>query len=149
NTASLFNGDPDKMSPDQRAIPFKVENPKAAFFFNTDCISCHSSSSRIADLGLGDKAEISARVPVPANITGYVAKTEAQDDIWNVHNFGYFSNKPTVSGRTVAETIPIVQWMNQNVVVPGSGINGGARDCSAADVAVWKCFRDGKANCLA
>jgi hypothetical protein len=135
STATLFNADADKLTADQRALAFKVENPKQQHFFNTDCISCHSSSSRISDLGLGDKAEISARLPVPANITGYVAKTESQDDVWNVRNFGYFGQQPTVSGRTAAETVAVVQWLNQNVRAPGAGINGPGRDCSGVDAA--------------
>jgi hypothetical protein len=149
STDPLFSIGSDQLSADQRTLAFKIENPKQQFFFNTDCISCHTASSRTADLQLGDKGEISARLAVPANITGYVAKTEAQDDTWNLRNFGYFGAKPTVSGRTAAETVAVVQWLNQNVVVPGSNLNGPGRDCSGVDAQVWKCFRDGKANCFA
>src|SRR5262249_18264410 len=61
---------------------------------------------------------------------------------------GYFFDKPSVSGRTAAETVAVVQWTNQNLRAPGSNLNGPGRDCSKVDVAVFKCFRDGKTNCL-
>jgi hypothetical protein len=149
NTSPLFDIAADQLTPDQRQLAFKVENPKTQNFFNTDCISCHTSSARTNEIPLGDKAEISARTPVPANITGYVRKAEAQDDVWNVRNFGYFFEKPTVSGRTVTETVDVVQWLNKNVVAPGSGLNGPGRDCSKVDADVFRCFRDGKDHCFA
>jgi hypothetical protein len=149
STTPLFDADSaDSLTPEQRKLAFQVENPKTGHFFNLDCVSCHTSSARTHDLPLGDKAEISARVKVPKNITGYVTKAQAQESSWNVRNFGYFFEKPTVSGRTVTETVEVVEWFNKNVRAPGAGINGPGPDCTAVDDAVWKCFRDGKQDCL-
>jgi len=148
-TTPLFNASSrDELSSEQRKLAFAVEDPAASHFFNTDCVSCHTSSSRTHDLQLGDGAELARRTPVPKNLTGYVLKLDAQDSSWNVRNFGYFFDKPTVSGRTVTETVEVAMWLNRNVRVPGAGINGPARDCSGADDAVWTCFRDGRTDCL-
>jgi hypothetical protein len=148
STSPLFDVDSDALTAEQRKLAFKVEDPNAQHFFNTDCISCHTSSARTHDLALGDKAEISARFPVPANITGYVTKAQAQDDAWNTRNFGYFGEKPTVSGRTVTETVEVVLWLNKNVRAPGAGLNGPGLDCTGVDNDVFKCFRDGKKDCM-
>lgn len=146
NTAPLFASKP---SAADKKLAFEVEDTRVSHFFNTDCISCHTSSQRIFNVkGMGDGPEVSSRAPVPANITGYVRKAEAQDNNWNVHNFGYFNGKPTVGGRTVTETVDIVSWINKNVVVPSAGLEGAGRDCSAVDVETFRCFRDGKTNCL-
>jgi hypothetical protein len=133
------------------AIAFKVEHSQDQHFFNTDCVSCHTSSARIHQLRLPP----TGKQPAVANITGYVTKEEAQDSRWNVRNFGYFIGKPTVSGRTVAETVDVVEFFNREVINKdgaikdkGKAIFGVGPDCTDADEKVWTCFRDGQASCL-
>lgn len=147
STTPLFTS-LDNLSEEQKKLAFGVEDPKTTSFFTTDCVSCHTSSARTHDLGLGSGPEMASRVRVPKNVTGYVTKAFAQDDAWNVRNFGYFGNKATVSGRTVTETVEVVEWLNKNVRAPGAGINGPGPDCTDVDDKVWLCFRDGKKDCL-
>jgi hypothetical protein len=130
----------------QKVQVFAVEDPNTTSIANTDCVSCHTSSaSAVSFRG----PELARRARVPKNVTGYVAQAEQQDAIWNVHNFGYFGSKPTVSGRTVNESALVAAWLNENVRAPGVGVRGPGPDCTAVDDAVWTCFADGKPDCLA
>lgn len=148
---------PPSPPPLDKRLAFDVENPAIAHFFNTDCVSCHTSSSRTHALGIGDGDEIAARPPAPKNVTGYVRKEEAQDSDWNVRNFGYVFSKPSVSGRALTETIDVVVFVNQRIVrahetgaVPNSPLLAGpGPDCTARETDVWRCFRDGFSDCLA
>jgi hypothetical protein len=141
-----------------RNAVFDVENTHLTHFFNAACVSCHTSSSSIIDNRLGDD-NFSRRMPVPKGITGYVLNANAQTGgpgVYNTRNFGYFNGKPTVSGRTAAETVEVVDFMNLEVNPAkdkdGSVLHGPGRDCSKLEVAkaVFQCTRDGLAgDCFA
>ena len=148
NTAGFFNGG----SP-SNAIPFQVENPVDRHFFNTDCVSCHTSSALQNGQARAGAGRIAGRHAVPANITGYVAKEHSQDSSWNVRNFGYFGGKATVSGRTVSESVEVVEFMNKDVIANALGFtgtvpNGPGKDCSSVDEDVYRCLRDGEQDCF-
>jgi len=170
SVANLFGSAPTAAD---RALAFKIESG-ATHFFNTDCVSCHSSSARVLDPAstfsprLGDGPEATSRQPAPKNVTAYVTQPNAQTHKWNTRNFGYFSSgfvgvsgKPTVSQRTANETGEIVAWINLNIIKApekaaspdGPFLQGPGKDCTNVDDAVFKCLRDGKvpagqANCF-
>ena len=134
-----------------RNAVFDVENTNVTHFFNAACVSCHTSSSAIIDNRIGDD-NFSKRMPVPKGITGYVLNANAQTggpNVYNTRNFGYFNGKPTVSGRTAAETVEVVDFMNVEVNPAkdkdGSVLHGPGRDCSKLEIAkaVFLCTRDG------
>ena len=69
-------------------IPDLVANPQRAHFFNTDCISCHSESSRRNLLKI-DKTPNDFQFAIPAGISG-VDESFLPKSKWNVRNFGWF-----------------------------------------------------------
>ncbi len=149
STAPLFREGPNgPLAPSEaeKALAFQVEEPNDHHLPNTDCVSCHTSSARIADLNIQSTPD---RVRVPSRITGYVRKEDGQGSVWNVRNFGYFAGKPTVSLRTANETVGVVQFMNLEIVPtsknPGR-LNGPGRDCTAKDDEVFNCFLAGSGD---
>jgi hypothetical protein len=150
STAPLFGqkkGDPSD-------IAFQIENPAKEHFFTTDCVSCHTSTSRgVIFKTPSDKT----RVRVPAGITGYVSPSVMQHGQWNLRNFGWFAGQPSVSLRTVNETVEVVQLMNETHRAkspdPAASFFGPGNDCSKVDDEVYDCFHSnadgqGGATCM-
>ncbi len=99
-----------------RDIADLVANPQIAHFFNTDCISCHSESTRRRALRLPDSP--SFRYKAPDGVSGVDPALLPEED-WNVRNFGWFpsffrrSTKATVTMRTANETAECVEFINR------------------------------------
>jgi hypothetical protein len=166
----------DNRSIATRAATVQIENPQDTHFFNASCASsCHSSSAQIFQTGVGGfikndgtldpqgAQELAARAEVPKGITGFVARNDAQTNRYNTRNFGYFQRKPTVSGRTVNESVEVVDFLNtklnptfEDPADPSTLLHGPGPDCSGVDakgvsnaVKVFLCLRDGrKPECL-
>ena len=104
--------------PLHRDIPDLVANPQRAHFFNTDCVSCHTESTRrrALDLPAGDGA---LRFATPDGISG-VDDAVVPGDIWNTRNFGWFQRRasdriaPTVTMRTANEAAESVEVINRD-----------------------------------
>ncbi len=90
----MFN---DLPRPRHEDIPDLVANPNLANFFNTDCISCHTESSRRKELGIRVQDD-EFRFVLPEGISA-VSEDVLPQQRWNVRNFGWF---PT--GNTAVET---------------------------------------------
>ncbi len=87
-----------------------VANPERSHFFNTDCVSCHSETTRrqILSIPPSEVAFQSAAASVdPALLPA---------DRWNVRNFGWFRQQATITQRTANETAEVVAFINQNLV---------------------------------
>lgn len=126
STASLFPpGAKDKLDaaifPDlpglkHKDIPDLVANPQQAHFFNTDCISCHTESSRRIELKISkEKSEF--RYELPAGVSG-VDEDVLPKNIWNVRNFGWFQRGmenpvATATMRTANEAAESVDFINR------------------------------------
>lgn len=86
-----------------------VANPAKSHFFNTDCVSCHSESTR------------RSRLSVPKSAHAYVIPEGIQDvnpsvlpsSQWNVRNFGWFGSKNTISQRTANETAEALEFIHK------------------------------------
>ena len=100
----------------------RIANPKFHHTLNTDCVSCHTETTRRQDLKLpAAAAEIAYRRP--DGISG-VAKSVLPKDKWNVRNFGWGLNffepdpskkfAPTVSQRAANEAADSAQFINQH-----------------------------------
>jgi len=101
-----------------RDIPDIVADPKASHFFNTDCVSCHTESTRRIRLGFS-----------PGNfafrVDGSVPPVDPEvlpKDDWNLRNFGWFpphafiGGGPTVATatqRTANETAEVVAFIER------------------------------------
>ena len=97
------------LSADQtKQILDTIADPKKSFFFNTDCISCHTETRRAMDLlKITDIPGINpAALP-----TGQ----------WDVRNFGWSPTgkgpaQATVTRRTAAETAAVVSFINSELL---------------------------------
>ena len=147
STAPLFSGNVDPAVVAKTV--FAIEQPESPHFFSMDCVSCHTSSSRMILLDAKSNPD---RFRIPNGITGYARREDAQGSTWNVRNFGYFGGKPTVSFRSVTETVGVVRFMNEQTIAEAVASKklkktpafvGPARDCTAVDDAVWDCFLAG------
>lgn len=116
----VFNDIPNLKFQD---IPDLIANPTRSHFFNTDCVSCHSESSRRKVLGLGGiDSEFQYRRP---DGISSVDETLLPKDQWNVRNFGWFpagasGGLATVTMRTANEAAESADFVNHNY------LNGGA-----------------------
>ncbi|HEY2159012.1 MAG TPA: di-heme-cytochrome C peroxidase [Isosphaeraceae bacterium] len=97
-----------------RDIPDLIANPRMAHFFSTDCISCHSETTRRAILKIPGTSPIAYERP--AGISGVDPAALAAEK-YNVRNFGWFpltnGVKPTVTMRTANETSDCVEFVNR------------------------------------
>jgi hypothetical protein len=108
--------------PLHREIPDLVANPQRAQFFNTDCLSCHTESSRRKELKLPPSDERFRFAP-PAGISGGDEALLPQSQ-WNVRNFGWFQQRPTdpiaptVTVRTANEAAESAEFINREYLSP-------------------------------
>lgn len=101
-----------------RDIPDIVANPAMSHFFNTDCISCHTETTRTKILGL-PHGQFAFEVKGTSGLDRAVEPT----DKWNLRNFGWFQSafgsdreiKATATTRCLNETAEAVEFINQKV----------------------------------
>jgi len=101
-----------------RDIPDIVANPEVSHFFNTDCVSCHSESTRRSELNLqGNDSpfQFKRQAGISGVNTAILAKKE-----WNVRNFGWFPDffnggkaVESVSQRTANEAAESAAFINR------------------------------------
>lgn len=101
-----------------REIPNIIANPQISHFFNTDCMSCHSESTRREAFGLQTAAS-QFQYQRPAGISG-VNNTVLAKHFWNVRNFGWFPNffeggvtVESVTMRTANEAAESAEFINR------------------------------------
>jgi hypothetical protein len=123
----LFQGDTDP-----RKIQ-AVEDPTKSTVLKVDCGSCHTSTSRTIALD----APAAARLPSPPGITAVVRRENLQSSVANVRNFGYFATKPTVSMRTLNETVAVADFLDRRF------ISGRGASPVAVDDKIWTCCMKG------
>ena len=120
---------PPRESPTLSDIPDIIANPRLSHFFNTDCVSCHSESSRRQHLGLGGEGGSFAFVRPPELSAGDPDLLPADD--WNVRMFGWFPDAKgrfsaagpgptvaTVTVRTANEAAEAVEFINREYPSP-------------------------------
>ncbi|MCX6117947.1 MAG: hypothetical protein NT027_10420 [Proteobacteria bacterium] len=116
---------------------YDIDQPEMTHFFNMDCVSCHSSTTRMTNRGIS-AATNPNRYIAPAGITGYLATNVVPSNQWNVRNFGYFGGSATVSSRALTETASVVDFTNKELL---KGENPGlvCGDRAVADK-IWDCI---------
>jgi hypothetical protein len=129
STSLLFGAGVDKrrdtvIFPDIKDLRFKdipdlVANPLRSNFFNTDCASCHSESTRRSILKLENNISNYKYTP-PDGVSGLDPSAIPKDQ-WNVRNFGWGVNidttvVATVSVRTANETTESADFINKNYI---------------------------------
>jgi hypothetical protein len=133
STASLFPTDdafgklnqtvPDIPELKYRNIPDLIANPGIADFFNTDCVSCHTESSRRVELRI--KSDPGPYLYVaPPGISG-IDTSLLPGTPWNVRCFGWGApetledtttpvSPPTATTRTANEAAESADFINKN-----------------------------------
>jgi hypothetical protein len=141
STQPLFDRNLKATNPaDQQKLgtAFDIDHPDHIHFFNMDCVSCHSTTTRMTNQGI--KASFAKnRFKTPKGITGYIATDVIPGNQWNVRNFGYFLGSATVSSRTVTETAAVADFVNKELLGtsnPGLVCPSG----SGAEDEVWDCI---------
>lgn len=101
--------------PTLQDIPDYIANPQLAHVFNTDCVSCHTETTRRKLLAIpeGDKR---FQYVLPQGISG-VDDTHLPAAPWNVRNFGWGVVRgnalPTISMRTANEAAEAAEFVNR------------------------------------
>jgi hypothetical protein len=96
-------------SPEQsKQILDTIADPSKSFFFNTDCISCHTETRRAMDL-----LKVTA---VPG-----INPAALPNGQWDVRNFGWgdagkAGMQATVTRRTANETVAVVTFINSELL---------------------------------
>ncbi|MFZ0869013.1 MAG: hypothetical protein WAN06_20370 [Candidatus Sulfotelmatobacter sp.] len=93
-----------------------VADPTKSFFFNTDCISCHTETRRAMDL---------LKVTDIPGINPAALPTGQ----WDVRNFGWSPSgkgpaQATVTRRTAAETAAVVSFINSEILGKEAALAG-------------------------
>lgn len=101
-----------------RDVPDIIANPQISHFFNTDCLSCHTETTRRVILGLQSQAS-SFQFQHPAGASGVSDDVLAKND-WNVRNFGWFPDfrkggvaVESVTMRTANEAAESAAFINR------------------------------------
>lgn len=144
STAPAFNK--ATVTEDQKQGLHKIEHPDDIHFFNMDCVSCHTSTTRITILNVVPKE----RFLPHSGVTAFPQRDTIQalqKGNWSLRNFGYFNGKPSVSMRTITETAEVVTFTND---ITGEN-NPGLQCTPEKAMEVYKCsaLPGGAADCLA
>ena len=102
-------------------IPDYVANPERANTLNTDCISCHTETTRRLVLGLerkpGDPPGFAYQVPdkTISGVSAAVTPAKPRGISWNVRVFGWGpgSGKPTIVQRGANEAMESADFFNR------------------------------------
>lgn len=99
-----------------RDIPDIIANPRISNFFNTDCVSCHTESTRRKTLNTSSGRKTFKQ---PDGISG-VDDALLPIDKWNVRNFGWFPPMTaTVTQRTANEAAESADFINREYLGAG------------------------------
>ena len=106
-TRPVFSGP----RPTHGDIPDIIANPTRATVFNTDCVSCHTESTRRTKLNLGatDSMFKYARPDGISTVDPAMLPTTP----WNTRNFGWFKTSPTITMRAANETAEATHFTNR------------------------------------
>jgi hypothetical protein len=102
-------------------IPDFVANPQRANTFNTDCVSCHTETTRRLELGFVKKPTDPPRFAYQvsdnaiSDVSPDVAPARPNGISWNLRVFGWAprDGKPTISQRGANEAMESVDFFNR------------------------------------
>ena len=104
-------------SPLNSDIPDIIANPDLSSVLNTDCVSCHSETTRRFSLNISSGKKYAYPTP---KIEDLVLPTLLPKNIWNLRNFGWFRESPIdaaspfISIRTANETYDALDYLKKN-----------------------------------
>lgn len=104
-------------SPLNSDIPDIIANPTLSNVLNTDCVSCHSETTRRFALNIVSGKKYAYSAP---KIESLVLPVLLPKSIWNLRNFGWFSESPIdtsspfISIRAANETYDALEYIKTN-----------------------------------
>lgn len=107
----------DSNKPKLQDIPNIIANPTNTNVMNTDCVSCHTESTRRSILKL---TQVTADQFQQPESKPYVMDDLLPTDKWNVRNFGWFTKdvltdpKPIISTRAANETASSLKFIKEH-----------------------------------
>lgn len=122
STAPLFENSNDI------SLAHQVDHPIDSHFFNRDCVSCHTATTRMIQLqqvAPNSSRFVYEEVHNKTGVSGYLSPEVVQENNWNVRNFGYFGKNATITTRTLTETIEVVVLANEILQAKNPGLNCG------------------------
>jgi hypothetical protein len=121
----LFSGttNPNLTRWQLRDVADVVAHPQITTTLTTDCVSCHTESTR-RHLNPGLRSQSGTAFALPAGISG-VSRAVLPKDRWNLRNFGWGLNfdgavdspkgfQPTISQRAANEAAESADFINKN-----------------------------------
>lgn len=105
-----------------------IDNSTKTHFFNTNCVSCHSSSN------LRDPNTLHTDLDIPKGVTPFVPKKFTHAASTNIINFGYWGVTPRISNRTANDSAAVADAINKSF-----GLNNPAPFLEDLN-AFWKCL---------
>jgi hypothetical protein len=113
-TFSLFATPPPSLEQSKQILD-TIADPTKSFFFNTDCISCHTETRRAMDLLKVTEIQGINTAALP-------------NGQWDVRNFGWgdagkAGMQATVTRRTVNETLAVVKFINSELLTNQTVLN--------------------------
>ena len=130
-------------------VALALNHPGISNPINTDCVSCHTVASRIWALRIYPKKEAIEKgifYEIPAGVTGYLSAEAVPRGFWNVRNFGYFGTRPSISTRSLFETVEVVSKVNR---FNGFERDGNGVDCGERSWEVYNCTLNRAPQCFA
>lgn len=99
---------------------YKIENPRLLSIPQSDCVSCHVATSyRLFGEKEWGTATSPNAFPAVSGITGKMQK-DIQDfmesELYVVLNFAYVFDRPSISQRTVNESVEVARFLNKNFI---------------------------------
>ncbi|MBN8625203.1 MAG: hypothetical protein J0M17_06930 [Planctomycetes bacterium] len=135
DAAAIPSGSGSSADVKLREIADVIANPQRSHVLNTDCVSCHTESTRRRALNLG-AARDELRYAPPAGLSGVDERRLPQSD-WNVRNFGWFPRGATIAEtvtlRTANEAAESAEFINREYTAPPA--TAGAFSGTVADSA--------------
>jgi hypothetical protein len=106
STSQVF-ATPALSADETRKILDTIADPAKSFFFNTDCVSCHTETALLK----------------VTNIPG-IDPAVLPTGVWDVRNFGWSPSgkgpaQPRVTRRTATETGAVVTLINSEIIAKG------------------------------
>lgn len=111
----------------------RIENPDIHSPLSVDCVSCHqtkrvmstvskkpddfdSNGELVPGKPLGLVSKDMYKIPFGVTAHSELGVEDRQEGFWVLRNFGHFSGRVSINGRTVTESAAVADWLNRKVL---------------------------------
>ncbi len=124
NLFSIFQSGISNATEKQMAVTLTIDNPLLTSQGDTDCASCHSTTSARISWEASNQKNLGRSVTsafkltnndsAGGNISTGLGSNLQNPSSWSVRNFGYFNTSPIIADRTFNETMQATVFVNRN-----------------------------------